>query len=101
MSFCELSKTLHRLHVPIDSEMFEQLDTLRLVANVAKHGEGAALEDLKKKEPKLFLHLFPEFPDIASADDLLLSERRFVEFGSAVLAFWNAAPEYWDVKSAT
>lgn len=100
MDFKGLRETLEFLQVPVRQSVMDQLDVLRLVANVAKHGDGTSCEELKKKDPALFKHMFQEWWDVARADDMTIDEPRFVEFSDAVMSFWRSAPEYWGAKDA-
>lgn len=64
----------------------EALDTLRLVANCAKHGEGKSAQDLYAKRPDLFDERIDGWGAAPSHDTLSLSDEH-------VLSFFKAARE--------
>lgn len=95
-----LQEQLHRMGVEIDVDAmasYSKMAELRLLANCAKHGDGAACEKLRARRPDLFTQTPPHVswptptPVIAplGGQDLYLSPEGFQEYVRAVIAFWN------------
>mgnify|MGYP003586588239 CR=1 FL=1 len=78
---------------------YEQLNAMRLVVNVFKHGNGSSLDDLQKLFPQFFPNplggcgerRFP-FSD-ADHTDMKVSDVHLKSFSGAILDFWQAVPE--------
>jgi hypothetical protein len=75
-----------------------QLDAMRLVVNVFKHGNGQSLDNLKKSYPKFISYplgfddapeMFRQYLDHA---DLKLTDVHVMQFSEAILDFWGALP---------
>jgi hypothetical protein len=91
-SFKDICDTLKKLGSKIEScEWFEDLDTLHLVANTIKHGEGRSSKRLARKEPSLF----DSAPDSNTADQLDLNVEHFDRFAQAVRSFWTSMHEHF------
>jgi hypothetical protein len=75
-------------------DFYDDLDTLRLVANVVKHGDGKSCDDLLEKAPQMF-HDFGNLcmNDRRGADHLELRKEDFLRFVAAVLGFFEQFPE--------
>ncbi|MDE0715934.1 MAG: hypothetical protein OXI10_13885 [Gammaproteobacteria bacterium] len=81
---------------------FDSLETVLLVANVCKHGDGDSFVKLQQKAPELFSgknewrNLFPgklsEFFK-PRAEDLWITPIRFEELGASIEEFWRSMPE--------
>ena len=81
------------------SPCYEQLNAMRLVVNVFKHGNGPSFDELKEAFPKFF-------PDMLGGDsehrfsfsfadhtNMKVSDVHLEEFSEAILDFWKAVPE--------
>jgi len=97
--FDDLKKILILYQIDLASlKGLKQIDHLRLLCNVIKHGEGSSANDLRKKRPDLIkthddielLHLY----ESSLLDEVLeISEKTLVEFGNAIKDFWDSFPE--------
>lgn len=80
------------------SPCYEQLNAMRLVVNVFKHGDGQSFEELRGAFPKFFPDLLGDdgnhrFPfSIANHTDMTVSDDHLKEFSEAILDFWRAIP---------
>lgn len=78
------------------------LNKYRLVVNAYKHGNGAALNEIKASYPEFFVGLSGddfgclEYMDYA---DLIIEDKHIHEFSEAVIDFWKGVPEYIQNKS--
>ncbi len=78
---------------------FQKLDACRLVVNVYKHGEGPALNDLKKNYPEYLADPFGgaggAWSESTHRDHthLRVSDDEFQMFSDAIVAFWRDIPE--------
>jgi hypothetical protein len=75
-----------------DADFYSQLDRLRLVANVAKHGDGDACKKLLKKAPEMFKTTGLNAPPAARM--LKLSQDDFCKAVDAVTKFFTQFPEH-------
>lgn len=72
----------------------DQLDTLQLLANVCRHGEGVSLDRLSQKRPELWhqettpMPGMPQLPRFR-VDNLSITVGLLEELGSAIEAFWE------------
>ncbi|ASK93082.1 hypothetical protein Xtri_22695 [Xanthomonas campestris pv. trichodesmae] len=72
---------------------YQDLEALRLVVNVFKHGEGQSFEDLKQRFPRFI-------PELESGDSwgyvdythLCVIDEHLDEFSEAIVSFWEAIP---------
>jgi len=68
----------------------------RLVVNAYKHGDGVAMEELRKSHPE-FLTKPWSFGEAmlkyANHDDLEIEEAHIDEFSNAIIEFWNDVPD--------
>lgn len=76
----------------------KQIDHLRLVCNIIKHGEGESAKDLRKKRPDLIknfddIELLELYGSSLLDEVLEINEKTLVEFGNAIGEFWNSFPE--------
>ncbi|MFZ1990941.1 MAG: hypothetical protein WAW96_14350 [Alphaproteobacteria bacterium] len=93
----DLLQTFCKSGASISYETAEELNILRLVANVSKHGHGKSFTKLIDREPTLF-----DAPrSIARPEDLFVGEVRFSKFGECILQFWDGVPEYLDSRWAS
>jgi hypothetical protein len=78
---------------------YEQLNAMRLVVNVFKHGNGSSFDELKKTFPKFFPGLLSgngehQFPfSVVEHNEMKVSDVDLKEFSEAILDFWMAVPE--------
>jgi hypothetical protein len=76
----------------------KQIDHLRLLCNVIKHGEGTSANNLRKKRPDLIkTHDDIEYLNLYESsllyEVLEISEKTLAEFGNAIKDFWDSFPE--------
>mgnify|MGYP006293308565 FL=1 len=79
----------------------KQIDHLRLVCNVVKHGEGPSARKLRKQRPDLIrIHDDTELLDLYGSsllDEVLsITDKSLKEFGAAIESFWDSFPERSD-----
>lgn len=77
---------------------YQQLDTMRLVVNVFKHGNGQSLDALKKSFPELIPNPLgddaPEmFREYLDHTHLKLTDAHVTQFSEAILDFWATVPD--------
>ncbi len=99
--FADLEKLLASCNFHISSmPYYKDLDELRLVANVIKHGEGKACNDLYETSQ----HLFGKRADFQAAlskaagrlemaDFLELGREDFLRYARSIQDFWETFPE--------
>jgi hypothetical protein len=75
-----------------ETDFYSQLDRLRLVANVAKHGDGTSSEELFKKAPDMFKTTGLNAPPAARM--LKLSQDDFCRAVDAVTKFFTQFPKH-------
>jgi hypothetical protein len=73
---------------------YPDLNRLRLVANVIKHGDGKSYNSLLKKAPYMFRASIEESRNNRSIGYLELSPKDFTRLGQPVLQFFYIVPEY-------
>lgn len=97
-SLPELVEFLEAFGWPIQTKnYYRSLDRCRLVVNVYKHGNGDALEDIKKLYPEFFGVIEgdnDDFSDYADHSDLIIEHAHIIEFSDAIVEFWKDVPEY-------
>lgn len=76
----------------------KQIDELRLLCNVIKHGEGASANELRKKRPELIkmvndIELLDLYNSSLLEEVLEISDKTLAEFGNAINDFWDSIPE--------
>ena len=97
--FDELKKILFLYQIDIDSlKGLKQIDQLRLLCNVIKHGEGTSAENLRKKRPDIIktqgdIELLKLYDSSLLNEVLEISDRTLIEFGNAIKDFWHSFPE--------
>lgn len=78
---------------------FDALNACRWVVNAYKHGEGKALNRLRKEYPHFLMQSFPEvdgyIPDPAyrNYENITVSEIDISVFSAAIVDFWHAVPD--------
>jgi hypothetical protein len=87
---------------------FAEIDAMRLLVNVFKHGKGQSFDQLCKQYPEYARGPFALFSDDKSGffkdmyglpDQLEISEKQFQEFADAIRGFWLSFPESINVHS--
>lgn len=104
-SFAGLSRILQDAGWPETMWRDPELERLRLVANVAKHGAGPALRELAARHPDLLLTsagdmLLNSAGDTPDPELLRVDVPTFRCFAAAVAAFWRSAPAGGDPRFA-
>lgn len=90
--FNDIVKVLARYGWTIyDADFYHHLDTLHLVANVAKHGDGDSCDKLCRKAPDMFRNAGLNAPP--SARNLRLSQDEFNKATASVIKFFKQFPE--------
>jgi hypothetical protein len=99
--FRDLERFLGKFNFQLaDQPYYGDLCELRLVANVAKHGDGAACEELQQAAPQLFAGYKYHFDIFSKADTLELSPANFATYTRAITTFWESFPEHLSMASA-
>lgn len=70
---------------------FPQLDAMRLVVNVFKHGEGQSLDDLRQHHPG-FLRKHTYDWGFTDDTDMWVSDEHVETFATAIESFWRELP---------
>ncbi len=76
---------------------FDELDTLQLLANVCRHGDGSSMQRLSVKCPELWVQPISPMPVMTNgtkmerfrADNLEISLELLERLSSAIQSFWN------------
>lgn len=74
---------------------WKDINELRLLANVIKHGEGSASEELKKLRPDFFYdefldaNVFDLYGTSLNEKTLVLNEKQLLIYKGALQAFWS------------
>lgn len=99
MNFSQCMELLDAIGFDVEKHVFyAQLDAMRLVINVFKHGNGSSLKELREK--------FPEFMpdplqgmsanwepfDLINHTHLKVADQHIDQFSDAILDFWKAIP---------
>ncbi|MBO9853563.1 hypothetical protein [Xanthomonas phaseoli] len=89
----DLEKLLLALGLNVRSfPNFERLDAMRLIANVYKHGEGKAMDYLRRLYPEFVPMEGPFAPRFPDDSDLVVTDKHVDEFAAAIDEFWSALP---------
>jgi hypothetical protein len=93
--FPKLEDVLQKVGWNIKTEGFySDLDLLRLVANVVKHGDGQSCKALLAKAPDMFVDFgHPWINNSRGASNLSLKREDFPRFATAVRRFYEQFPE--------
>lgn len=76
---------------------YDDLDTLQLLANVCRHGDGPSLKRLSSKCPELWAEPGPTMPSMTEGntleqfrtDNLVISLELLEHLSGAIQSFWN------------
>lgn len=88
-TFLGYKKILEKINYPICGSIETDIDKLRLIANVIKHGSVKSLKDLKNKFPDLFMGGI----SVVSSDDMLLTTELLLEISKSISLFWRNFPK--------
>jgi hypothetical protein len=93
--FPKLEQFLEEAGWPIKTaEFYPDLDRLRLVVNVIKHGDGKSCKELLEKAPDMFFNFEHPWPNASrGASHLSLKREHFPRFTSVVCEFFQQFPE--------
>jgi hypothetical protein len=97
--FNDMKKILFLYQIDLASlKGLKQIDHLRLLCNVIKHGEGESANELRKKRPDLIkthddTDLLYLYESSLLEEVLEINEKTLVEFGNAIKDFWVSFPE--------
>lgn len=103
-------RTIHQLMAPANFDLlktflsefgyrleatpyFADLNELRLIANVVKHGDGSSCEALQVMAPRLFEGYHYHFDIFSKAESLALKAEDFHRYTTAIRSFWETFPE--------
>lgn len=70
---------------------YQRLDSMRLVVNVFKHGEGRSLDDIRQRHPE-FLREYSRHWSTLDDTDLEVTDEHVEQFAAAVESFWRELP---------
>jgi hypothetical protein len=105
-SFKKLVKILANFGWRIrDADFYDELDTLRLVANIAKHGDGDSCDELVKKldakgtVSSMFRNAYRLKKVPLGARNLTLSREHFINASDAVTKFFTQFPEHMSMPT--
>lgn len=103
--FAKLVETLTELSFAVrDQSFFDNFETVSLIANTCKHGEGPSFERLADKAPELLRGPYPVvLPTpigVPRPDDLWINAETFAEKAHSIEQFWHAMPEHLPVPAA-
>lgn len=81
-----------------DFPCWTQIDELRLLCNVIKHGDGRSASDLRKINPSLFKQEdSTDFMDLYKTtlleETLNINEQTLLAYKNTLLSFWDIIPE--------
>jgi hypothetical protein len=76
----------------------KEIDHLRLLSNVIKHGEGESANELRRKRPDLFksyddVELLELYGSSLLKEVLIINQDTLKDFGKAIEQFWDSFPE--------
>ena len=97
--FNDMKKILFLYQIDLASlKGLKQIDHLRLLCNVIKHGEGESANELRRKRPDLIkthddTDLLYLYESSLLEEVLEINEKTLVEFGNAIKDFWVSFPE--------
>lgn len=97
--FADLKKILVLYGVDFSSlKGLKQIDHLRLLCNVVKHGEGSSAKELRKKRPDLIkthddIELLELYGSSLLEEVLSITDKSLKKFGKAIEDFWDSFPE--------
>lgn len=85
-------------------QFFEDLEALRLIVNVFKHGNGKSFNDLKINFPIYIRDFDPNnptssIPDYYDHEDLVINDSDLVKLASSIEEFWKKMPETFDLDN--
>lgn len=83
------------------AEGYAQLEAMRLVVNVFKHGEGVAFRDLMRQFPQFIPSIKENVGSWSYVDHTYMevTEEHLEPFSEAILDFWKAVPSELSIDS--
>lgn len=92
--FSLLKKWIEVLEFPRSQvQVLDELQSLLLIVNVAKHGDGDACSKLSKKHPDYFWRAPDEPEREPQAERLRITPQLLDRYAAAIVAFWQHFPE--------
>lgn len=88
-TFSGYKKLLKKGNYQICGSIENDIEKLRLIANVIKHGSVKSLKELKNKFPDLFIGGI----SVVSSDDMLLTTELLLEISKSISLFWRNFPK--------
>lgn len=79
--------------------MWSDIDELRLLANVIKHGDGGSASQLEQRKPSIFksqisnTNLLELYKSTLTEVVLNIDDSDFIRYGEALISFWEQLPE--------
>lgn len=70
---------------------YQRLDSMRLVVNVFKHGEGRSLDDIRQRHPE-YLRENSRRWSICDDTDMEVTDEHVEQFAAAIESFWRELP---------
>jgi hypothetical protein len=104
-SFCtrgigEIKETFLEFNYNLESlTIWSDIDELRLLANVIKHGDGQSASQLEQLKPSFFKNqvsnsnLLELYKSTLTEIVLNIDESDFIRYGDALMKFWDELPE--------
>jgi len=95
----EIKKKFKFHNVDIESfSCWPQIEELRLLCNVIKHGDGKSAEELRKINPALFkqeddIDYMKTYKTTLLEETLSIDEKTLQNYREALLSFWDEIPE--------
>ena len=95
----EIKKKFKFHNVDIESfSCWAQIEELRLLCNVIKHGDGKSAEELRKINPALFkqeddIDYMKTYKTTLLEETLSIDEKTLQNYREALLSFWDEIPE--------
>mgnify|MGYP000451076206 CR=1 FL=1 len=97
-NFKDIIDLFENLGWPITTKKYyASLNKCRLVVNAFKHGNGDALEEIRRSYPELLVGLESDnlaYIEYSDHTDLKIETTHIDEFSTAITAFWKDVPEY-------
>lgn len=102
--FAKLVDTLTELGFAVrDQDFFDHFESVSLIANTCKHGDGPSFAQLVQKAPELFRRshqIALPVGIIPLPDDLWIDAETFAVLAHAVEQFWLSMPEHLPIPAA-
>lgn len=78
---------------------WKEINELRLLANVIKHGDGWSAKELQKLKPEYFLDEFQNnrlelYKTTLNEEVLNIEQEDYIKYCKCLIGFWDEIPEY-------